>query len=128
MKNSPYRLLGMFIIVSITASLITHWGEVRRNKNVLFYNIQFQVASQDSIDVMFDAYNGSKDNLINKQTVIRLYDISGDKIASKFTPVILKSGENLRYHTVLTNLTKAIKDRADISRVTVEVYQPKTLL
>lgn len=112
----------MLLLAAISGFLISRCGHSARDKYIVFFNVEIQEITTANIDITFEAYNRSKVDLNEEGVLIRVYDKTGEEVASKITTIDLASGENKRFLKMLTKFTKPVKNPDEIVEVTVELY------
>ena len=122
-RSIPNWIKLVLLVTVIFGITLRNCWKKSQTSDISITDIEISDYTIASIDVNFVITNPN-DVELTKKIIIKAYLASGEELASRLTSIEVSPKSKKRYLKILTKLQKPLNDINEISRVTVEVYNP----
>ena len=122
-RSIPNWIKLVLLVTVIFGITLRNCWKKSQTSDISITDIEISDYTIASIDVNFVITNPN-DVKLTKKIIIKAYLASGEELASRLTSIEVSPKSKKRYLKILTKLQKPLNDINEISRVTVEVYNP----
>ncbi len=122
-RSIPNWIKLVLLVTVIFGITLRNCWKKSQTSDISITDIEISDYTIASIDVNFVITNPN-DVELTKKIIIKAYSASGAELASRLTSIEVSPKSKKRYLKILTKLQKPLNDINEISRVTVEVYNP----
>lgn len=117
-----YAIMVLLLMMVFGVYLRSCWKE-KQVHQIEIANIEIVDHTNASIDIQFSANNPYKVPL-KKSILIKVILTSGADLASRLTSIEFPPNSNKKYLKILNRFAKPLTSLDEISKVTVEIYNP----